>query len=83
MKSDHLANRGLSEDQKPTLGLNWLWDESGQDVIEYALLGAIVGIASLLTWQLVATEVGIAYTQGNSDVQDLSCMPGPDGTGCP
>jgi Flp pilus assembly pilin Flp len=58
-------------------------DDSGQDVIEYALLAAIVGIASLSIWQLIATEVGIAYTQANSDVQELSCMPGPDGTGCP
>ena len=83
MKPDQLANRRVSEEHNPSLGLHWLRDESGQDVIEYALLGAIVGIASLLTWQLVATEVGIAYTDTNGEVQDLSCMPGPDGTGCP
>jgi Flp pilus assembly pilin Flp len=58
-------------------------DESGQDAIEYALLAALVGIASLLIWQQVAAVIGTAYAQADSDVQGLACMPGPDGTGCP
>ena len=80
MKPGRLANRGLGEDQRPTLGLNWLWDESGQDVIEYALLAAIVGIASIGTWELVVRAVFDAYTGTNNGVQNLCPMPNPDGT---
>ena len=45
-------------------------DDSGQDVIEYALLGAIIGIASVLTWQLLATTVGDVYSAADADVQE-------------
>ncbi len=58
-------------------------DDSGQDIIEYALLGALIGVASVLTWQQVVTRVGIAYSAADADVQNLSdCMPNPDGSGC-
>jgi Flp pilus assembly pilin Flp len=59
-------------------------NDSGQDVVEYALLGAIVGIASILTWQLLATAVGNTYSAADADVQSLSaCTPNPGGGGCP
>lgn len=48
-----------------------LSEESGQDVIEYALLAALVGIASILTWQLLADTVGVAYGDSDTAVQDL------------
>jgi Flp pilus assembly pilin Flp len=58
-------------------------DDSGQDIIEYALLGALVGIASILTWQQVVLRVGIAYIAADTNVQTLSsCTPNPDGSGC-
>ena len=59
-------------------------DDSGQDIVEYALLGAIVGIGSILTWQLLATTVGDVYSGADADVQSLSgCTPNPGGGGCP
>ena len=58
-------------------------DDSGQDVIEYGLLGAIVGVASVLTWQLLATTVGDVYSAADTDVQSVSaCTPDPGGGGC-
>jgi Flp pilus assembly pilin Flp len=61
-------------------------DDSGQDIVEYALLGALVGIAAILIWQQLAVTVGDVYGQTvapTGQVQNLSsCMPGPDGTGC-
>ena len=61
-------------------------DESGQDIVEYALLGAVIGIASILIWQQLAATVGQVYGQTvapTGQAQNLSsCMPGPDGTGC-
>jgi Flp pilus assembly pilin Flp len=63
-----------------------LEDESGQDIVEYALLGAVVGIAAIVIWQQLATTVGEVYgatVAPAGQVQSLSsCMPGPDGTGC-
>jgi Flp pilus assembly pilin Flp len=61
-------------------------DESGQDVVEYALLGALIGIASILTWQLLAATVGNVYTAADAGVQATSaCTPDPiaAGGGCP
>lgn len=59
-------------------------DDSGQDLVEYALLGAIVGIGSILTWQLLVTAVGNVYGAADADVQKLSgCTPNPGGGGCP
>lgn len=61
-----------------------LTDDDGQDVVEYALLGAIVGVASILTWQLLATTVGDVYSAADADVQGASaCTPDPGGGGCP
>ena len=61
-------------------------DESGQDIVEYSLLGAVVGIAAIVIWQQLATTVGEVYGETVApagQVQSLSsCMPGPDGTGC-
>jgi len=58
-------------------------DDSGQDVIEYALLGAVVGIASILTWKVLVKTVGNVYKAADADVQGVSaCTPDPGGGGC-
>jgi Flp pilus assembly pilin Flp len=60
-------------------------DESGQDLVEYGLLGALIGIASILTWQLLVTTVGTVYGAADTGVQTTSgCTPNPiaAGGGC-
>jgi Flp pilus assembly pilin Flp len=59
--------------------LSTFWaDESGQDIVEYALLTALIGVASILTWKALADKVGVAYLQADSDVQALgSVTPDP------
>jgi len=60
-------------------------DESGQDIVEYALLGALVGIASILIWQLLVVTVGDVYGAADTGVQGISgCTPNPiaAGGGC-
>ena len=63
-----------------------LWSEdSGQDIVEYALLGALIGIASMLTWKLLVTTVGTVYGAADTGVQAISgCTPNPiaAGGGC-
>lgn len=52
-------------------------EESGQDIVEYALLAALIGIAAIATWQVVADQVGAAYGQADADVQALADPPDP------
>ena len=59
-------------------------DDSGQDLVEYALLSAVIGIAAIFVWQQVVTAVFTAYTTSNTGVQNVSaCTPDPGGGGCP
>ena len=61
----------------------WLREEDGQDIVEYGLLAALVGIAAVLAWQTIATQLGGAYTGADADVQTRSaCTPDPGGGGC-
>ena len=61
-----------------------LADESGEDIVEAALLAAIVGIASIATWKLLATTIGSVYGAADTDIQNRSaCTPNPGGSGCP
>ena len=60
-------------------------DESGQDTIEYALLGALVGIVSILIWKQLVATVGTVYSGADAGVQlKSSCTPNPisAGGGC-
>lgn len=59
-------------------------DESGQDIVEYALLGALIGISAILIWQGLVVSVFNAYTATDAGVQNVSaCTPDPGGGGCP
>ena len=59
-------------------------EDSGQDIIEYGLLSAIVGIAAILIWQQLVTTVGVSYGAADAGVQGVSaCTPDPGGGGCP
>lgn len=61
-------------------------DDSGQDIIEYALLGAFVATVGIVAWESVGVRIQAAYTGWDSGVQSLSsCTPDPiarGGGGC-
>jgi Flp pilus assembly pilin Flp len=60
-----------------------LLEEDAQDIVEYALLSAIVGIAAILVWQSIVTTVGTSYTAADTAVQaNSACTPDPGGGGC-
>lgn len=48
-----------------------LREDRGEDLIEYALLAALVGLAGLLVLQLFAGVVGGAYSGWDAGVQGL------------
>jgi Flp pilus assembly pilin Flp len=58
-------------------------DDGGQDLIEYALLGALIGIGGIVAWTNVGTAILGTYSGWDTSVQALSsCTPDPSGGGC-
>ena len=41
---------------------NVMKDESGQDLIEYALVAALVGLGAVASMKTLATNIGTAFT---------------------
>ena len=58
-----------------------LVDEEGQDLIEYALLSGVVGVAGLVVFSALEDTMGAAYTDWLFEVNEAwePCPPG----GCP
>jgi Flp pilus assembly pilin Flp len=55
-----------------------LVDEEGQDLIEYALLSGLVGVAGLLVFSELGDTMGAAYTDWLVEVNEAwePCPPG-------
>ena len=52
--------------KKMQLGAAFLCDESGQDLIEYALLGGLIGLAAVAAMRTLATNISTGFnTVGN------------------
>lgn len=58
-----------------------LVDEDGQDVVEYALLTAAIGLAGIATWPLIEGAIGLAYQAVVTDTQDIWEVPDPGAGG--
>jgi len=59
-------------------------EDSGQDLIKYALLSAFIGVIGILAWANIRTKIGAAYQGWDTNVQTISaCTPDPGGGGCP
>jgi Flp pilus assembly pilin Flp len=58
-----------------------LLDDAGQDLIEYALLAALIGTVSVLVWQVIAADMGSGYIGWDTHIQGLSTPPEPSGGG--
>jgi Flp pilus assembly pilin Flp len=54
-------------------------DEDAQDLVEYALLGAFIGVVSIIVWQNIVTALGLRYTDYNTNVTQLWEPPDPAG----
>ncbi len=52
-------------------------DDAGQDVLEYALLTAGIGLAGIATWPLIEAGIGAAYQSFDADAQDIWEVPDP------
>ena len=60
---------------------NLVDDESGQDLIEYALLTTTIGFAGVFVWSLVGNAIRGTYTSWVTGVDSLAVPPAPSGGG--
>jgi Flp pilus assembly pilin Flp len=49
--------------------LHLVIDDSGQDLVEYALLSGVLGVAGVLLFPIIAGKMGDAYTSWQSAAQ--------------
>jgi Flp pilus assembly pilin Flp len=62
---------------------NFITDDDGQDMIEYALLSMFIGVVGAVAWANIRSAIGAAYLNWDTNVQALSsCTPDPGGGGC-
>jgi len=52
-------------------------DDSGQDVVEYALLTAFFGLCAFIAWPTMREALGASYTGTTAGVQGLWDPPPP------
>ena len=62
---------------------DFISDDEGQDVIEYALLTALIGVVAIAACIELRDRVGLVYSAADAGVQNLSsCTPDPGETAC-
>ena len=49
----------------------WIFDESGQDLIEYGLLASIIGIAGALIFPSIKAAMGLRFGEWGTQVNNL------------
>ena len=54
-------------------------DESGQDLIEYALLTTVIGLAVVAVFDTLRGSIGFVYGTWNTSVNDIWETPNPVG----
>jgi Flp pilus assembly pilin Flp len=55
-------------------------DDSGQDLVEYALLTVVVGLAGAVAAPYISTAVNIVYGSWVTETNDLWVSPDPAGS---
>jgi Flp pilus assembly pilin Flp len=55
-------------------------EDGGQDLIEYALLTAAIGLAGVAVWPVITTAIGVNYQGLDGRTQDIWEMPDPGGS---
>ena len=56
-------------------------EDHGQDLVEYALLTAAIGLAGSVVWPLIVDSMGAAYQGWDTGVQNLWEPADPGGAG--
>jgi pilus assembly protein Flp/PilA len=69
----------LSSRRLVTLVTAFVRDESGDDLVEYALLAGLIGLVGVLAFNTVSGKMGNAYAGWNANAQNkwVPCQPQP------
>jgi Flp pilus assembly pilin Flp len=67
----------LSNRSARTRVWRFLAGETGEDLIEYALLTAVVGSAGVLAFNVLGAAISAAYSNWNGNIQNLWQSPPP------
>ncbi len=54
-----------------TLFLGFIFGDDGQDIIEYALLSATIGLSAAVVFDLIAEGIAFAYSSWDGTTQGL------------
>ena len=57
-----------------------LRDDAGQDIIEYALLCAGIGVVGVAVWPAITAAIGAAYGNWDTTTQGIYETPPPSGS---
>jgi Flp pilus assembly pilin Flp len=63
-----------------TFARQFVADESGQDLLEYALLSLFIGLAGLAALNSISAAIGTYYSSSNTTVNGLWNSPTPTGS---
>ena len=58
-----------------------LADDAGQDLVEYALLTAAIGLAGAAIFPVLLSSIATAYTNWGGNVNSIWVPPAPSGGG--
>jgi Flp pilus assembly pilin Flp len=60
----------------------FICDDSGQDMVEYALLSALIGVVGIIAWTNVGAAINTTYSSWDGSVQGISATtPNPISAG--
>ena len=54
--------------------------DEGQDIIEYALLTAGIGLVGIAVWPAITNAIGVSYGNFDTRTQNLWEVPDPGGS---
>lgn len=60
-----------------TIALRLVADDSGQDLIEYALLTTFIGLAAVVVFDVLRSSIGLVYGTWNSAGNTIWETPAP------
>jgi Flp pilus assembly pilin Flp len=63
--------------------IQFVVDDRGQDLVEYALLSGVIGVAGVLLFPVIAGKMGAAYASWTSGAQTAWEPCAPAGGACP
>jgi len=64
-----------------TLSRRFVRESSGQDLVEYMLLAALIGVAAAASAPLIQTALSSAYVRWDHNTQNIYVLPDPGAGG--